>query len=577
MSNKEAFLKVFRYMRPHALGFGFGSFMYSAQAYLNALINAVFMGALFAAIMPPGDFSEVISAVWLVGAMMVGMLAVVGVGTYLYVVNVAKGVRNLKTALFRAFVKSSQENAAHSGEGIAVINTDADMATRLYGDSITSFVNNLIAIGFSAVTIFAIDIRMGFGAVGVGFLIFLMQAGLSKPLTKLGTMQLEANADAVKSVTNIFAGALTIRAFSRQDKMLFAFEQENGRLRFIGFKQAFIGMWQDTFTTLQGWLSLVLVFALGGWLAATGRMEFPLIFMTQPLIMAITSAMSQFGASWADLQPPLVAAKRVLEIIESVPKNTEQKQESVVWNGNYDINISNLNFAYRDAESRALKDISLQIRENEMVAFVGESGSGKSTLLRAVIGMYDREELPMGIGNINFSASNLGKWRENFAYVDQSCKLFDMTIAENIAMGKQGDADENEIKNAAKRAFADDFINAMPDGYKTECGEKGASLSGGQKQRLAIARALCRKAPVLVFDEATSALDAESESNIMATIEDLRKDHTVLITTHNLNNVVEADKIIVMDKGLVVESGTHGNLMEKGGLYYRLFTHNTEV
>jgi ABC-type multidrug transport system fused ATPase/permease subunit len=223
--------------------------------------------------------------------------------------------------------------------------------------------------------------------------------------------------------------------------------------------------------------------------------------------------------------------------------------------------------------------------------------------------MYEKEGIDVRLGDLSFHESPLKAWRRNFAYVDQSCKLFDMSVKQNIAMGNCGDSGERgdscncgdsgvcgdcgnsgdssdsgdcgnsgdrgnasdaDIVSAAKRALAHDFIEELEHGYDSPCGERGGSLSGGQKQRIAIARALCRKAPVLVFDEATSALDTESERNIMETIENLRTDHTILITTHKLSNISTADKIVVMDKGQIAEHGTHAELLEKGGLYVKL-------
>jgi ABC-type multidrug transport system fused ATPase/permease subunit len=184
-----------------------------------------------------------------------------------------------------------------------------------------------------------------------------------------------------------------------------------------------------------------------------------------------------------------------------------------------------------------------------------------------MIGMYERDNLGMEIGGLEFSKKNIHQWRSNFAYVDQNCRLFDASVAENITLGSNRDVNEDQIKEAAKRALAHNFIVGFEDGYATGCGEKGATLSGGQNQRIAIARALYRKAPFLAFDEATASLDTDSERGIMETIESLRADHTILIATHNLDLIRSADKIVVMSQGEVVELGTHDELLNNGGTY----------
>jgi len=213
------------------------------------------------------------------------------------------------------------------------------------------------------------------------------------------------------------------------------------------------------------------------------------------------------------------------------------------------LKIENLNFKFLDGENDTLQDINLSIGENQMVALIGESGSGKSTLLRAIMGMYQREDMGISVGGLGFGECSPEEWRKNFSYVGQSAKLFDMTIAENIAMGLGGNATQGEIEAAAKKAMAHDFIMELEDGYNTSCGEKGGSLSGGQKQRIAIARALVKKAPILLFDEATSALDAETEASIMETIDSLRSTHTILYTTHNMENIKGADHVVRMENG----------------------------
>ena len=576
MTDRQYFLRTLSYVKPYKFAYGIGTFIYCSQQFLFSLISGIFTGGITAAVLA-SSFEGVLNSIWLAIAMIVGLVILLGFGVYIHIINVTYAFRDFSLDIFNAFMSSGTESQKHSGEGVAAINTDAKTASGIFDTALTQFLMSALAAVFSSIAVIVIDWRMGLGVLAIGGIILFSQSRFAGPLARLGKKQLEANADSVKSLSNIMAGALTIRAYNRQDRALIQFDRESGKLKKIAFKQAFIGMWQDVITTVQGWLTLIVVFALGGWLVIAGVIDFATVMMVFPLASIVSGTMSQIGTTYAGLQPPIVAAKRVFDIIDNAPEAAKDKSAKTAEpSGNYAININNLHFSYKDAQSEALSGVSLEIGENEMVAFVGESGSGKSTLLRAIIGMYERDSMNMDVGELSFASDKADEWRSYFAYVDQSCKLFDMSITENIAMGKQGEADIAQIQKAAERALAHDFISELPDGYDTACGEKGASLSGGQKQRIAIARALYRKAPILVFDEATSALDADSERGIMETIEDLRKDHTILITTHNLKNIVAADKIVVLDNGRIAEVGTNEELIKKDGIYSKLLKHGSD-
>jgi len=559
------FKKMFTFMRPYMVLYCIGMFLYNYQLFVFYFAIGLLGSNVMAGVLS-GDTSEIVSGTIIAISVFVVFFSLVGLGIYLIGKASLYARLDLKQTLFRAFIKSDLETsqAGHSGEGIAAINTEADTAAGIWVNALSALLLPVITVCFSMITILLVDWRLGLAAVALGIIAYLLQIRFVKPLAIIGEERLNANADAVKSVSDIFQGALPIRAFNMQEMALTSASKNIKKLKLLNFRSAFISMWQDLFTTIQGWLALIIVFGFGGWLVATAGLPFPTLLLVLPLVEGISSSMGDIGQAIAGFQAPLVAAERVFSIIDRV--SDYEESGSLELDGSA-LRIRDLNFKYRDAEQNTLHDINLDINADEMVAFVGASGSGKSTILRVLAGFYEQVRL----SDTRESSPCVTAWRENFAYVDQSCKLFDMTIKENIAMGRKGNADDADIIAAAKQAVAHDFIELLEQKYDSPCGEKGASLSGGEKQRIAIARALLKGSPILVFDEATSSLDDKSEQGIMDTIENLRRDHTVLITTHKLSNIVTADRIVVIDSGRIDEIGTHDELLAKKGRYAALW------
>jgi subfamily B ATP-binding cassette protein MsbA len=270
----------------------------------------------------------------------------------------------------------------------------------------------------------------------------------------------------------------------------------------------------------------------------------------------------------ATLQRGLAAAESVFEMIDHP---TEPDRGTVVLDGvRGEVEYRNVSFTYEGGARPALDKVSFRVAPGETLALVGASGSGKTTLANLLPRFYAPTAGSILIDGVDTAELKLASLRGNIALVSQDVTLFNDTVAANIGYGRLGGATEAEIVAAAEAANAMAFIRDMPQGLQTEIGEDGLRLSGGQRQRLAIARAFLKNAPILILDEATSALDSESERQVQAALETLMKGRTTLVIAHRLSTIQNADRILVLDQGRVVESGRHADLLARDGIYAKL-------
>jgi ATP-binding cassette, subfamily B, bacterial MsbA len=271
------------------------------------------------------------------------------------------------------------------------------------------------------------------------------------------------------------------------------------------------------------------------------------------------------------VQQGLAASQTVFELIDEIPERDHFLLENSVSQkitGN--VEFRDLSFGYSE-DKQILKNINLKINAGETIGLVGISGSGKTTLTNLLACFYPIENNQIFIDQYDINEISLQTLRSHLALVSQEIVLFNDTIAANIAYGSMSNASKEDIEKAAEAAFAMEFIKQMPDGLETVIGERGVKLSGGQRQRLAIARALLKNAPILIFDEATSALDSHAEQQVQLALENLRKNRTTLIIAHRLSTIEKADRIVVLENGQIAEIGTHQMLLEQNGVYSRLY------
>ena len=272
------------------------------------------------------------------------------------------------------------------------------------------------------------------------------------------------------------------------------------------------------------------------------------------------------------LQQAIVAGKSVFDLIDEMPEDNSSSKPMNTVSG--DIKFDKVSFSY-DSEKSSLNQIDLTIKNGETVALVGSTGSGKTTLVNLLTRFYKPSSGKISINNEDISSFDLSSYRSNFSYVDQNVRLFNDSISGNIAFGQKDTMSKETISNAAKISNSSEFIEKLVNKYDSEIGEDGVTLSGGQRQRLSIARAIAKDSPILILDEATSALDSATEKLVQSAINKMQKGRTTIIIAHRLSTIKNADRIIVLKDGEIIEQGTHSELIEASGEYLTLTQQQT--
>jgi ATP-binding cassette subfamily B protein len=331
---------------------------------------------------------------------------------------------------------------------------------------------------------------------------------------------------------------------------------------------------------VRSWLTAVVILCIFGaidvilWLGATdvseGNMSSGELTAFVFYAIVVAGSVGALSEMWGDLQRAAGATERLMEMLNMQPGIVLPEKAEPMPPEAGSVGFDNVRFRYpARPEIAALDGFTMDVRPGEKVAIVGPSGAGKSTVFQLLLRFYDIESGSIQVDSADISDADPVEVRERYGLVAQDPVMFAATAMENIRYGRP-EASDDEVRAAASAAGAAEFLDRLPEGYGTELGEKGQRLSGGQRQRIAIARALLRDPSILLLDEATSALDAESERAVQQALDKLMQDRTTLIIAHRLATVLKADRIVVIDQGKVVASGTHGELMEQGGLYARL-------
>jgi len=407
-----------------------------------------------------------------------------------------------------------------------------------------------------ALTMLVVTPFIGFFAIRLSFTVKPTFSAIREQFARLNSV-----------VQENISGNRVVKAFAKEDYEIEKFTKEN-----IAFKEKNLvssRVWErflPVLDSLGGGLSVVMIL-VGGTMVIKGSLTIGELVTFNSLIWALSNPMKMAGWLINDVQRFIASAEKVEELLKTEPKITNDFKGKEVKNLYGMVDFHHVHFSYGDEP--VLEDITFRVKSGQTVGIIGPTGSGKSTLVNLLSRFYDPDSGEIRVDGVNVKEWDIYKLRESMAMVMQDIFLFSDTIEGNIAFGNP-EAPIELVHTAAKRAEAHEFITALPDGYDTIIGERGVGLSGGQRQRIALARALLRDPAILILDDTTSSVDMETELRIQKTLKTIFQGKTCFIIAHRISSVKDADLILVMENGRIIERGTHEELLEKQGYYFNV-------
>jgi len=568
-SGLVTYKRLLSYLKPYRVQFGIsiiGFLVYSlTQASFGYIIEK-----FIAALREPSQTS-----LYFVPILVVVLAAARGISFFFgnYAMSqVSLGIINdLRKGVFQKmlYLPSQYYDSRNSAELVSLITFNINQVS----NSASTAVKTIFREGFTVLALLAYLFYQNWKLTAIFLLVAPFMAGIvalaSRQFSKLSKRMQTSMGDLAHITNESVTGYRLVRGYGGEEYESRRFNQASDRNNKQGTRFNFIHSMQTP--VLQFILSVALALVMLLVLMIEGSPEEHVAYIVMAGLLARPiRALTQISGQ---IQKGVIAAQSVFDVIDS-PSETDTGEYSVT-RARGELLVDNMSFRYNLLGPDVLRDINLHIPAGKTVALVGRSGSGKTTLAALISRFYEPTAGNIKLDGVALSEYQQSNLRKQVALVSQNITLFNCTVAENIAYGHLAGASIEEIREAARAAYALEFIEQLPEGFATIIGEDGTRLSGGQRQRLAIARALLKDAPVLILDEATSALDTESERKIQAALTELMKNRTTLVIAHRLSTIENADVIVVMDNGEVVEQGNHTELLARGGLYAGL--HSTQA
>lgn len=477
---------------------------------------------------------------------------------------------DLRNDLYRHLVNLSMRFYSKTSVGVLMsrILNDVNVMQSVVSDVLVSAMRDTVTLLALIGVAFYTDSKMAAIALLVLPAIGAPVAFIGRKIKNYSRRGQQAMGSLTSVLEQTFSGIKVIKSFSAEQREELNFKEANkSYYNFIRKIFKYDSASSPIIEVMSSFgIAAVLWYGLNR--AMSGAMTQGQLFSVLAAILLMYAPLKRLTRVNNQLQQALAAAERVFDVLDEPVGVLDKPDSLTVERLRGSIVFDNVNFSYED--DPVLQDFSLEVSPGEVVALVGPSGAGKTTLVGLLSRFYDPLSGTISIDGHNLKDVSQESLRNNLALVDQETFLFNETVLANIRYGRP-QASKEEIEEASRLAYAEEFINLLPDGYETEIGNRGLNISGGQRQRVCIARAILKNAPVLLLDEATSALDTESEAKVQMALANLMQGRTTLVIAHRLSTIMHADKIVVMDQGRICQVGSHQELLDKGGLYRKLY------
>ena len=575
MTSAAVYLRLLRYLRPYVpqtiMAVACMLLATSASLYVPWIVRDVIDGVL------------VNKDILLLNAITAGIVVVFALrGFFVYGQNYLmayvsqKVVIDLRESLFRHFQRLSVSyfDRSRTGKVLSYMTNDVGALQGALAQNVIELSTESLTLIGSLVAMFYLHWQLALlTLITVPLVAQAMKLFGAKLRKASGTMQQRA-AEITSVLQEMIVSVRLIRLFVREEYETNRFIRENDNNFTAQMKAAQLSATLSPVIEFLAAIAVTVIIWYGGREVINGNLTSGSLIAFLVYAVNISNPVKRLGNVYGNIQRAVAAAERVFEVLDTLPEIEDAPDAIELPTVKGDVSFDQVSFEYRAGEA-ALKNLSIEIPAGQILAIVGPSGAGKSTIANLLPRFYDPQAGAICIDGVDIRKVTVRSLREQIAMVPQETILFNASIYENILYGRL-DADKASVIEAAKAANAHDFIMQLPDGYETQIGERGSQLSGGQRQRIAIARAILKNPRILILDEATSALDAESERVVQDALDKLMVGRTTFVIAHRLSTIQRADKILVMEKGRLIECGRHTELLDAGGLYCKLYSLQTE-